>query len=90
MAWRYLKGIVDEDVCLVLDMDKALLQQSVGMYADFSTEGRIGRCLKKEYCTTAYSSKTAKLLKVLKPDEFATKDEIMAIQMLRKLNLQWL
>lgn len=87
IAWRYLKGIVYADVCLVLDMDKALLQQSVGTYADYSTDGRIGRCLKKEYCTPAYSCKTAKLLKVLKPDEFATKDEIMAIRMMRKLNL---
>ena len=79
-AWRYLKGCVDFDVCLVLDIDDALLAHSHGKYSDYSRSEGIGICIKGEYCITAYSKKTAKLLQVLKPEEFATKYEIEAIK----------
>lgn len=79
-AWRYLKGCVDFDVCLVLDIDEALLAHSFGKYSDYSRSEGIGICIKDEYCITSYSNNTAKLLKVLKPEEFATKAEIEAIK----------
>lgn len=75
-AWRYLKGCVDFDVCVVLEIDDALLTRSTGKYADYSTDDGIGTCLKHEYCLTSYSNKNAKLLKILKPEDFATKEEI--------------
>ena len=79
-AWRYLKGCIDFDVCLVLDIDEALLTHSFGKYSDYSRSEGIGICIKDEYCITAYSKETAKLLQVLKPEEFATKAELEAIK----------
>ena len=77
-AWRYLKGCVDFDVCLVIDIDEELLIHSLGKYSDYSKSDSIGICIKDEYCITSYSNKIAKLLKVLKSEEFATQAEIEA------------
>jgi len=84
-AWRYLKGCVDFDVCVVLEIADALLTHSVGKYADYSKDDGIGSCLKQEYCLTTYSNKTAKLLKVVKLQEIATEAEIMASRFFRMM-----
>lgn len=80
-AWRYLKGLVSPDVCMVLDIDKDLLTKSSGKYGDYS-DGKDGTtpCLKTEYCTCEYSNKTARLIKALSPYEFSTPAELMALQ----------
>lgn len=79
-AWRYLKGIVSYDVCMVLEIDKDFLQETSGRYADFS-DGKDGStaCIKKEYCTCEYSNKTAKLVKTLSPEEFASFSDLIAL-----------
>lgn len=84
-AWRYLKGCVDFDVCVVLEIADALLTHSVGKYADYSKDDGIGSCLNQEYCLTTYSNKTAKLLKVVKLQEIATEAEIMASRFFRMM-----
>lgn len=84
-AWRYLKGCVDFEVCVVLDIDKALLKRTTGKYVDYSVGDSIGTCMKHEYCLTSYSNRTAKLLKVLKPEEFATPAEIEASRFVRMI-----
>ena len=84
-AWRYLKGCVDFDVCVVLEIDDALLTRSTGKYADYSTDDVIGTCLKHEYCLTSYSNKNAKLLKSLKPEDFAIQAEIEASRFFRMI-----
>ena len=85
IAWRYLKGCVDFDVCVVLEIDDALLTHSTGKYADYYNSDGIGSCLKHEYCLTTYSNKTAKLLKVLKPEDFATQEEMEASRFIRMM-----
>lgn len=82
-AWRYLKGIVYPEICMVLDIDPSLLKESRGKYADYST-GQDGThiCLKREYCLTQYSNKIAKLIKVLSLKEFASPEDLLAIQIL--------
>lgn len=79
-AWRYLKGIVNHEVCMVLEIDKNLLNESMGRYADFS-DGKDGStaCFKKEYCTCEYSNKTAKLIKSLSPEEFASCSDLISL-----------
>lgn len=87
-AWRYLKGIVTADICMVLDIEATMINESAGVYADYSKGADFTkRCWKKEYCTKQYSNKTARLVKMLKPEEFATKDEVEAISMMKNLGL---
>ena len=87
-AWRYLKGTVSSEVCMVMDIPKESLSISTGKYADYS-KGELGAysCLKKEFCLRTYSNKTVKLVKVLHPEEFATEAELEAIKMLKRLGL---
>ena len=46
-AWRYLKGIVNPEVCMVLEIDPSLLTSSFGKYADYSDGKGTHCCLKK-------------------------------------------
>lgn len=89
-AWRYLKGTVSSEVCMVLDFGSynPLIRFSHGKYVDYS-RSKSGNftCIKPEVCITEYSNKTAKLIKVLQPEEFATQSELEAIRMLKLLGL---
>lgn len=88
-AWRYLKGIVYPEICMVLEIDQSLLNESRGKYADYSN-GQDGShaCLQKEWCTTQYSNKTAKLINTLTPEQFATPEELIAIRLLMMTNYE--
>lgn len=69
-AWKYLKGIVDCEVCMVLDVDISILGESRGKYVDHSASGNydfIPTAFKKEYCTTRYSNRRAKLVTAINP-----------------------
>lgn len=87
-AWRYLKGTVSSEVCMMMDIPKEMLKISTGKYANYSN-GQLGTlsCLKREFCLTTYSNKTVKLVKVLHPEEFATEAELESIKMLKRLGL---
>lgn len=84
-AWRYLKGIVDCDICMVLDIDERLFTKSSGKYADYSKPWTIApqSCLKREYCLKEYSLSTATLVKTLQPTDFATEAELEAMRAVR-------
>lgn len=84
-AWRYLKGIVQADVCIVLDIDKNRLRKSSGKYADYSDGIGFKSCLKTEYCTREYSQRNARLLKVYQLTDFATPEEIEAMKYIAAL-----
>lgn len=69
---------------MVLDIDDQLLSISLGKYADYS-DGKDGSdaCIKVEYCLTQYSNKTAKLVRTLTQEQFATSpEELLAIRLL--------
>lgn len=85
-AWRYLKGVVYPEVCMVLEFEDGVLIPSMGRYADFSN-GRDGStsCLKVEYCTCQYSNKTAKLIKSIMLEDFATPAEKIAIEVIKSM-----
>lgn len=78
-AWRYLKGVVNPEACMLLEISEELLTPSFGKYADYS-KGHSGEisCIKTEYCLTEYSQKTARLIKFLTPEEFASSPEEVA------------
>lgn len=89
-AWRYLKGIVYPEICMILDIDRSLLRESRGKYADYSN-GQDGShaCLKREYCLTQYSCKTATLVKTLTPEQFTTSpEELLAVRLLMMSNYE--
>lgn len=89
-AWRYLKGIVYPEICMVLDIDNSLLTPSFGKYGDYSN-GQDGThaCLKIEYCLTQYSNRTAKLIQILTQEQFATSpEELLAIRLLMLTNYE--
>lgn len=85
-AWRYLKGIVGFDVCMVLDMPKHLLTPSIGRYTNYSSS-LAPFCYKTEFCCNSYSLETARLVKVLYPEDFATKEELKALTLLKLIRI---
>ena len=82
-AWRYLKGLVSMDICMVLDIDRNILTKSIGKYVDYdnSTDTVIKSCLKPEYCTCSYSTLQAKLIEVVNPATFCTPEELHALRL---------
>ena len=77
-AWRYLKGIVSPECCIVVEpVTLQGLYTGEGSYADYSdgTDGTTW-CIKREYCTAHYSDQTMRLVKMLKPEEFMTDREL--------------
>lgn len=88
-AWRYLKGIVYPEICMELEIEDSLLSPSFGKYGDYSN-GQDGThaCLKRECCLTQYSNKTVKLVRALKPNEFAEPEELWAIALLMLTDYQ--
>lgn len=87
-AWRYLKGVVCPEVCMVLEFENGGLTPSMGRYADYSNgQDGSGSCLKVEYCTCQYSNKTAKLIKSIMLEDFATRAEKAAIKIMKLMKL---
>ena len=66
-AWRYLKGIVDVDICLQLVFKPGTLTKSKGRYADYSngTFSSLPPCIKREWCCTTYSLSDIETLEVI-------------------------
>lgn len=50
-AWKYLKGIVDADVCVTLEFPDGYLTESYGVYADQREDAEfLDKVLKREWC----------------------------------------
>ena len=65
-AYRYMSGIVSNDVCVVFDVAEEELQESYGIYSNPNTF-IWGDCVQKtEYCTTEYDKKRFRPLRVCK------------------------
>lgn len=62
-AFEYLKGIVDLDVCMVLDIEDKHLTESVGIYHKPGFSGN-AMMVKREWCATWYNNRIAKLISV--------------------------
>ena len=67
-AWKYLKGIVDADVCATFEFPDGHLTESYGVYAD-QREGAefFDKMLKREWCCQTYHSSIAKVIEVKDP-----------------------
>lgn len=87
VAFQYLKGIVDCDICMVLDIDRKSLIKASGKYAKQKDGNFICAVLKEEYCCIQYSKKTAKLVRTLKPIEFASWQELEALKWFKILKM---
>lgn len=84
-AWRYLKGCIPPpDVCMVLDIPDNRLTKSFGKYPDYSFSPP-RPSLKVEFCLTSYSKQKAKLIEVLRPDDFSNPEEMAAAAFLYKM-----
>lgn len=83
-AWQYLKGIVTPEVCMILDIHPANLRKSSGRYSDYSDGIGLNSCIKTEYCTMKYSNHSAKLIRALDIQEFATPEECAIFAALSK------
>ena len=67
-AWKYLKGIVDADVCVTLEFPDGYLKRSSGVYADHSEGAKFGdEVLKTEWCCEKYHRSVAKVVDVIDP-----------------------
>ena len=67
-AWKYLKGIVDADVCATFEFPEGHLTESYGVYADQREgAGFFDKMLKREWCCQTYHSSIAKVIEVKDP-----------------------
>lgn len=76
----YLKGIVDCDVCMVVEVDKDKLIESKGKYYD-----HVNGCpmLKTEYCMTMYSKEDFELVKTVPMSTFESDETLKMIRLFR-------
>ena len=67
-AWKYLKGIVDADVCATFEFPDGYLRKSYGVYADHSDGAKFeDKVLKTEWCCVKYHRSIAKVVQVIDP-----------------------
>lgn len=68
-AWRFLKGAIFPDICVVFEVDETLLRKGYGIYSDpnktlYELMNFIPKMIRvSEYCTEKYNKETFKLVK---------------------------
>lgn len=68
-AWRFLKGAIFPDICVVFEVDKSLLRKGYGIYSDpnktlYELMNFIPKRIEvTEYCTAKYNNKNFKIVK---------------------------
>lgn len=68
-AWRFLKGAIFPDICVVFEVDETLLRKGYGIYSDpnktlYELMNFIPKMKRvSEYCTENYNKETFKLVK---------------------------
>lgn len=68
VAWQYLGGIVDADVCAIFEFPDGYLRKSYGVYADHSEGAKFeDKVLKPEWCCEKYHRSIAKVVQVIDP-----------------------
>ena len=68
VAWKYLDGVVDADVCVTFDFPDGYLRKSYGVYADHSEGAKFeDKVLKPEWCCVKYHRSIAKVVQVIDP-----------------------
>lgn len=68
VAWKYLAGVVDAEVCVTFEFPDGFLTESTAKYAD-QREGAEFTDLtdKREWCCTDYSLNDCKVVSVINP-----------------------
>lgn len=68
VAWQYLSGVVDADVCVTFDFPDGFLTESTAKYADQSEGAKMTDLMdKREWCCTEYSLNDAHWVDVIDP-----------------------
>lgn len=68
-AWRFLKGAIFPDICVVFKVDETLLRKGYGIYSDpnktlYELMNFIPKMIRvSEYCTENYNKEVFKLVK---------------------------
>lgn len=68
VAWKYLGGIVDAEVCVTFEFPDGYLTESTAQYADQREGAKFGDLMiKREWCCTSYSLADANWVDVIDP-----------------------
>jgi hypothetical protein len=68
-AWKFLKGAIFPDICVVFEVDEKILKKGYGIYSDpektlYELMNFIPKAIKvPEYSVTKYDNKTFKIIK---------------------------
>lgn len=68
-AWKFLRGVIFPDICVVFEVDEKNLKKGYGIYSDpektlYELMNFIPKMIKvPEYSTTQYNNQTFKLIK---------------------------
>ena len=68
VAWKYLGGVVDAEVCVTFEFPDGFLTESKAQYADKREGAKFGNLMdKREWCCTKYSLDDCKVVCVIDP-----------------------
>lgn len=68
VAWKYLSGVVDADVCATFDFPDGFLTESTAQYADRREGAKFFDLMeKRDWCCTEYSLDDCKVVNVIDP-----------------------
>ena len=68
VAWKYLSGIVDADVCVTFEFPDGFLTEATAKYADLREGAEFGDLMdKREWCCVEYSLDDCKVVCVIDP-----------------------
>lgn len=68
VAWKYLDGVVDAEVCVTFEFPDGFLTESKAQYADQSEGAEFTDLMdEREWCCTEYSLDDCEVVKVIDP-----------------------
>lgn len=68
VAWKYLDGVVDAEVCVTFEFPDGFLTESKAQYADQRDGAKFADLMdKREWCCTEYSLNDCEVVKVIDP-----------------------
>lgn len=68
VAWKYLGGIVDAEVCVTFEFPDGFLTEATAKYADQREGAKFSDLMdKREWCCTEYSLNDCEVVKVIDP-----------------------
>lgn len=92
VAWKYLSGVVDADVCVTFEFPDGFLTESTAKFADQREGAKMTDLMeKREWCCTEYSLDDCKVVNVIDPymgEEYRVMKQLVNLLRMSGLTLE--